>query len=155
MQSLIKLVVLIIRNHRHTTAQALTGTARRCECDSRDTVVDKLVDKLLTGHILVAEGEEEAVRHILIAILVVDDVEAILYHNLLYALRTAGILACVLHIVELAVRCCTEHRCQGILRRVRNTRREHIEDVEDKVAAELTIVAIALCEALVATVLKF
>ena len=83
----------------------------------------QFVEQLLTSPILVAEGKEEAVAHVLaVGIFVVNHMETVAHHYLFYLGSAAGVLACVLHKVYLPLACRTEHGCHGKLHGMRHAR---------------------------------
>ena len=80
----------MVLNERGADTQALLLRAAGDETDGRDTVVHQLVSQLAASHATIANGEVETVGHGLVAILVVDDVEAVTAEDFLQLVGPRG-----------------------------------------------------------------
>ena len=74
-----------------TGAYALARAACGAEDNARDAVVEQFAQQLAALHIVIADGEEEAVGNGFVLVTVVDNTEAVGEHNLLDAGGTASV----------------------------------------------------------------
>ena len=106
------------------------------EADGRHAVVHQLARQLAAGHLLVADGEVEAVGHGTVQVAVIDHMEAVAQEDLL---QLAGAVAIDLHLVPesvLAVARRTEHRGQRVLRRMAGAGAQRVEHSRGEDQAE-------------------
>ena len=98
--------------------------------------MDEFGEQVIAGEALSSDGEEEAVAHVLVEVLVIHDVEAVLQEHLLQQSSPAGILPVFGHEVELSVACRLIHRCQCALCRMANARRQCVKHSEYESASQ-------------------
>ena len=98
-EPLVEEVVVVGLDGRRTGTDALVVGTCGGENNAAHTATEQVAQQLAALHILVADGEEEAVAHGLVDILVVDNVEAVAGENLTDALGAVGILSDLIAVV--------------------------------------------------------
>ena len=102
----------------HADSHAPLAASGQRQGDGAYAVEHKFTHKGGRVKLLVTDGVEEAVTHILVSVLVVDYMEAIVLEYLLCDGSTTGIFGSVGNKVKLSVRSSLEHSRQSILGRM-------------------------------------
>lgn len=127
-QPLVEHRVVVRPDGRGADAQSLLETSGRRKHDGADTVVKQQAKQFSPLYILVSHCKEETIAQRLVEVAVINDVESVPLEYLLHLLRAPAVLFHLFHEIEFAVVGCLEHGGQSVLRSMRRTRREAVED---------------------------